>query len=266
MSAAASLAVRLAAVALPLLAMPLLAAAPAMAQSNLGQSSGGQPQYLVPPSSPIGQTPLPGSAKPDPNAAPLGAPAPLMPTLPGGGAPAPAGGSDGLAPGAPPPAGSLPPSGPAPVPNGASPVPRGQPGLAQPSAPQPGVPQPAAPQPSTAPAQPQQPADIPPAMPYPNLWVPRPLGDVQLLDKVNATVKSVTLKLGDSVSFGSLVVTLRTCVSRPTDQPQDSAAFLDIADNRKGQPGFKGWMFASEPEVSMMEDPIYDVRLNSCHG
>jgi hypothetical protein len=57
---------------------------------------------------------------------------------------------------------------------------------------------------------------------------------------------------------------VQSCFVRPPDQPQDAAAFLTITDSHAGEPGFRGWMFAASPAVSMLEHPIYDVRLLGC--
>jgi hypothetical protein len=99
----------------------------------------------------------------------------------------------------------------------------------------------------------------------PNTWVTRTTADIQVLDKVNAHATTLTLKVGQAADNASLSISLRACEVRPPDLPQDSAAFLDIADHRPGAPGFHGWMFAKEPSLSMLENPIYDVRLVSCH-
>ena len=99
----------------------------------------------------------------------------------------------------------------------------------------------------------------------PNTWVTRTSADIQVLDKVNAHATTLTLKVGQAADNASLSISLRACQVRPPDLPQDSTAFLDIADHRPGAPGFHGWMFAKEPSLSMLENPIYDVRLVACH-
>jgi hypothetical protein len=163
----------------------------------------------------------------------------------------------------------------APQPNAPQPNAR-QPGAPQPGAPQPGTSQPGTAPPGTAPpaAQPAMtqpgPGQGPPATqppgPAPDVWLPRTVADVQALDKVAARVQSLALRIGVPQSFGSLTIILRACMVRPPDQPQDSAAFLEITDAEAKEPGFRGWMFASEPEVAMLESPIYDLRLNGCHS
>jgi hypothetical protein len=101
--------------------------------------------------------------------------------------------------------------------------------------------------------------------PSPDVWVPRTTADIQVLDKVNAASVTVTLKVGQVADNASLSITLRACSVRPPDLPQDATAYLDIADSRPGAPGFHGWIFANEPALSMLEHPIYDVRLINCH-
>jgi hypothetical protein len=103
----------------------------------------------------------------------------------------------------------------------------------------------------------------PPASP-PDTWLPRTTADIQVLDKVNAQSGVVTLKVGQVAENASLSITLRGCAVRPPDLPQDATAYIDVADSRKGAPGFHGWIFANEPALSMLEHPIYDLRLLAC--
>ncbi|MCW3474433.1 DUF2155 domain-containing protein [Limobrevibacterium gyesilva] len=95
-------------------------------------------------------------------------------------------------------------------------------------------------------------------------WQPRGSAELQALDKVTARTTTLTGKVGDTLRFGSLSIVVRSCVARAPDQPLDSAAYLDITDAHAGAPGFHGWMLASEPSVSMLEHPVYDIRLTSC--
>jgi hypothetical protein len=103
-----------------------------------------------------------------------------------------------------------------------------------------------------------------PPAPTPS-WLSRQVGDIRALDKVSAGVTALTLRVGQSVQFGALTITLRSCLVRPPNQPADASAFLDITDRRDPSVGFHGWMFSDEPEVSMLEHPVYDIRLSGCH-
>ena len=103
-----------------------------------------------------------------------------------------------------------------------------------------------------------------PAPPRPNVWVPQGTAILQALDKVNAQSATLTVKVGQSATFGSLTIAVQSCQIRPPDQPADAAAFLTITDSHPDAPGFKGWMLRSEPAISMLEHPIYDVRVIGC--
>jgi hypothetical protein len=108
-------------------------------------------------------------------------------------------------------------------------------------------------------------AVTPPAtMEHPNTWLPGTVVKLQALDKVDAQTAVLTVKVGDSATFGSLTITAKACVVRPADQPADAAALLAVTDSHPDSGGFSGWMLEAEPSVSMMENPIYDLRVTGC--
>jgi hypothetical protein len=98
----------------------------------------------------------------------------------------------------------------------------------------------------------------------PNVWMPAKEAKIQALDKVNAQSSDLVIKVGQSATYGSLTITVKACVVRPPDQPADAAAYLDVKDNHPDSEGFSGWMLAKEPSVSMMQSPIYDLRVSGC--
>jgi hypothetical protein len=122
-----------------------------------------------------------------------------------------------------------------------------QPAMTQPPAAQPPSPQ------AQAPAAPPQPS-----------WVPQGTAELQVLDKVNAQNALLTVKVGQEAQFGSLSIQVQACDVRPPDQPRDSAAYLTITDSHADAPGFSGWMLANDPSLSMLQHPIYDVRVLGC--
>ena len=95
-------------------------------------------------------------------------------------------------------------------------------------------------------------------------WVARGTAELILLDKVRAQPAPVTVKVGESTSFGSITVRVRSCFVRPPDQPADSTAFVEVSDVRGKTDVFRGWLLAGTPTVSQMEHPVYDLRLSSC--
>jgi hypothetical protein len=120
--------------------------------------------------------------------------------------------------------------------------------------------------PADQPQTPPQPA--PPAAPQPmqQTWLPQNTAQLQVLDKVNAQNALLTVKVGQEAQFGSLNIQVQACNIHPPDQPQDSAAFLTITDSHADAPGFRGWMLANNPSLSMLQHPIYDVRVVGCRA
>ena len=101
----------------------------------------------------------------------------------------------------------------------------------------------------------------------PALADPYGVAVLQALDKVTARVTTLEAPLGDTVRYGSLEIIARACDKRPPEEPPESAAFLDIWEERPGEPVqgvFRGWMFASSPALSAMEHPVYDVWVLDC--
>ncbi len=120
------------------------------------------------------------------------------------------------------------------------------------------------PAPALPPSGPASPAVPPPPAPAPESWVPRGNFELAGLDKITARVSPVTGHVGQAVSFGTLTITVRSCVVRGPDQPADQAAYLDITDSRDANLVFHGWMLLSSPGLSMLEHPVYDIRLTAC--
>jgi hypothetical protein len=105
-----------------------------------------------------------------------------------------------------------------------------------------------------------------PSAPRPTaaVWLPQQVAELQVLDKVNAQSALLTVKVGQEARFGTLSIQVQACDVHPPDQPRDSAAFLTITDSRPDAPGFRGWILADNPSLSMLQHPIYDVRVVGC--
>ena len=98
----------------------------------------------------------------------------------------------------------------------------------------------------------------------PEVWQPAGTAQLQLLDKVNAQSTTLNVKVGESAQYATLTIAVRACqVSKPDEKP-DATAFLDITDSHPDSPSFHGWMLKSAPSVSMLQHPIYDVRVLGC--
>ena len=112
---------------------------------------------------------------------------------------------------------------------------------------------------------------------------PRNAVVLRTLDKITGNARDVTTRVGQSVKFGPLNVTVRACHEAPPEDTPESAAFLEIttsapptrglsgvSDQRGAAPPqgdmevFSGWMFASSPGLNALEYPTYDVWVISC--
>jgi hypothetical protein len=95
-------------------------------------------------------------------------------------------------------------------------------------------------------------------------WVQMGTATLQALDKVNARSNTLVVRVGDVGHFGSLDIAVRGCFVRTADRPADATAFLIIRDQRGDTAPFSGWMVRSAPYMSMLANPIYDVRVAGC--
>jgi len=116
---------------------------------------------------------------------------------------------------------------------------------------------------------------------------PRSGVKLRALDKITGNSTDLTAKVGDTLKFGRLSVTVRACFQAPPQDTPESAAFLEIhalgaaaretAAQKAGKETrgpkpigpdgllFSGWMFASSPGLSALEHPTYDVWVISCN-
>ena len=87
------------------------------------------------------------------------------------------------------------------------------------------------------------------------------------LDKVTARISRLEIGLGQTVRFGSLVVTPRSCYSRPPTEPPKTTGFVEVVELKidgSQKPLFSGWMFAESPGLNAVEHPVFDVWLTEC--
>ena len=98
-------------------------------------------------------------------------------------------------------------------------------------------------------------------------WVPARTAELQALDKVTARVTVLRAPVGETVRFGTLRITVRACNARPPDEVPDAAAFIEVVDSLApagSPPAFRAWMLANAPAVSVLEHPVYDLRILEC--
>ena len=116
------------------------------------------------------------------------------------------------------------------------------------------------------PSQAKPPELVPAPVPVQPGWVARGVAVVQALDKVYARTTALEIKRGETARYGAIDIAVLACFARPPDQAPDAAAFLAITEPASGKTLFRGWMFANNPALSMLEHPIYDVRITACRS
>ena len=89
-------------------------------------------------------------------------------------------------------------------------------------------------------------------------------GVLRVLDKNNGTTFDIELGSGEGQRVGFVTIRLGEC-SYPTDNPSgDAFTWLTISYQGVEEPVFRGWMIASNPAVSAMQHPRYDVWALRC--
>jgi hypothetical protein len=123
---------------------------------------------------------------------------------------------------------------------------------------------PATPAPATpAPATPAI-ADAAPVAP--NNWVPGKTATIGVLDKVDGSIKQISIPVGGQQTVDDLQVSVQACVNRPPDQLPDTAIFLTVQDppDSTDSPLYRGWMVRSTPGATVVGDAGETFRVVDC--
>ena len=89
-----------------------------------------------------------------------------------------------------------------------------------------------------------------------------------LLNKRNGISRELTLRPGQAVRVGDVIVRLRACeTSAPWEIQRLTGAFVQV--DVRGADGqvrrvFSGWLYKETPSLNVVEHPIYDVWPKSC--
>ena len=88
---------------------------------------------------------------------------------------------------------------------------------------------------------------------------------LRTMDKITGRVQKITVAIGEQKKVGSLTVLVEKCLKKPPEETPENAAFLTIMDEDiPEKPVFHGWMFSSNPALSSMEHPVYDIWVVEC--
>jgi hypothetical protein len=83
------------------------------------------------------------------------------------------------------------------------------------------------------------------------------------LDKQSGQTTDLTIRNGESATFGTLTVSVSTCRYPAGNAAADAYAHVTITDVT-GVTLFSGWMIATSPALSAMDHPRYDVWVDRC--
>ena len=87
------------------------------------------------------------------------------------------------------------------------------------------------------------------------------------LDKVTGRMSTFSIRVGHVGQFGKTFVKPEACYTHPPEEyPEDSVFLYVFEKSLKGEEIelFKGWMFSSNPALSSMEHPVYDIWVIGC--
>jgi hypothetical protein len=91
---------------------------------------------------------------------------------------------------------------------------------------------------------------------------------VGLLNKRNGLWRDLTMKPGQSVRIGDVVVRLKACEATAPWEPEAyTGAFVQVivrGSDDKWRKVFSGWLFKESPSLNVVEHPIYDVWAKAC--
>ena len=94
-----------------------------------------------------------------------------------------------------------------------------------------------------------------------------PVVTLSALNKITAKIETLNVNQNETVKFGTLEITMRSCRSNPPEEAPESVAFLEVVDlghSGEATKVFSGWMFASSPAISSLEHAVYDVWVTDC--
>ena len=97
--------------------------------------------------------------------------------------------------------------------------------------------------------------------------IENPIATFSGLDKVTGRIISFDVYVNETVQFGALRVTPRTCHTQPPTEEPNTMVFAEVDEitlDSKIRRIFTGWMFAASPGLNAVEHPVYDVWLKGC--
>ena len=88
----------------------------------------------------------------------------------------------------------------------------------------------------------------------------------KLLNKTTNKVTTKEILVNSIVNWETLKIEVLFCASTPPTEVPEDYVLIDVYDliNKEKKNIYKGWMISSSPDVTPLENPIYDLWLVDC--
>ena len=88
----------------------------------------------------------------------------------------------------------------------------------------------------------------------------------KLLNKTTNKVSTKDILVSSKISWETLNIEVLFCGSTPPTEIPEDYVLIDVYDtiNNENINIYKGWMISSSPDVTPLENPIYDLWLVDC--
>ena len=88
----------------------------------------------------------------------------------------------------------------------------------------------------------------------------------KLLNKTTNKVSTKDILVSSKISWETLNIEVLYCGSTPPTEIPEDYVLIDVYDsiNNENINIYKGWMISSSPDVTSLENPIYDLWLVDC--
>ena len=88
----------------------------------------------------------------------------------------------------------------------------------------------------------------------------------KLLNKTTNKVSTMDILVSSKISWETLNIEVLYCGSTPPTEIPEDYVLIDVYDtiNNENTNIYKGWMISSSPDVTPLENPIYDLWLVDC--
>ena len=90
----------------------------------------------------------------------------------------------------------------------------------------------------------------------------------KLLNKTTNKVSTKDILVSSTISWETLNIEVLYCGSTPPTEIPEDYVLIDVYDtiNNENINIYKGWMISSSPDVTPLENPIYDLWLVDCNN